>query len=254
MNHRVFGKLAILLVVAVAMAPAVAGAYALQSVYFNQYDQGRGVQVTSSGQTYIGDLARGFTVSVIDENDALLLDENGDTDWFTAFCIEPDKNAGIGENLNYDVELVAPSLVQGGLESAWLMEYADGYTDDAYADYRIGALQLAIWEVIKDYNSAYDFDLSSGEFFWTDISDQNGWFKAETGELAGLYLDNLRNYFDPTGLDGMYAASLTGDYQDFIVNIPNINPVPTPEPGTMVLLAFGLMGMAGVGRKLQRKN
>lgn len=255
MNHRVFGKLAIFLVVALALAPAVAGAYALQSVYFDRQDKGLGVQVTSSGNTLTGGYAGAFTVSVIDENDALLLDENGNTDWFTAFCIEPDQSAGIGENMNYDVELVAPSLVQGGLESAWLMEYADIYTDETYADYRIGALQLAIWEVIKDYTPTYDFDLSSGEFFWTDISNQNGWFKAETGELAGLYLDNLRNYFDPTGLDGMYAASLSDGYQDFMTTVPGIGgAVPTPEPGSMVLLAFGLLGMAGVGRKLHRKN
>lgn len=251
MNRRIFRNAAILLCIAIGIVPAAAGAYSLDSVYFNQNDQGKNVRVTTSGHTYTGGYAGAFTVSVIDENDAALLDETGNTDWFTAFCIEPDQDAKIGSHVNYDVDLVAPSLVQGGLEAAWLMEYSSQYTSAEYENYRIGALQLAIWEVIKDYNADYDFDLTGGDFFWTDISDEKSWFKAETGELAGMYLDNLRNYFDPAGLDGLYAASLNDNHQDFMINVPGIGAAPVPEPASMVLFAFGLIGMAGLGRKFR---
>jgi hypothetical protein len=233
------------LCVAVAIAPAAAGAYSLNSVYFNWSDVEQGMAKNDGQGQYM--FASDFNVSIMDENDAYLLDENGQMDWFTAFCIEPDQMAKTGYNANYEVDFVAPSTVQGGLETAWLMENAERYTPEEYAAHSMGALQFAIWKVVKDYTADYDFDLTGGNFYWTGISE-------ETGDLAGMYLDSLRDYFDPTGLDGMYAASLHGDYQDFMVAVPGINAVPTPEPGSMVLLAFGLLGMAGVGRKLQHKN
>jgi hypothetical protein len=244
MKTHFFGKLAFFLVLAICIAPAVAGAYSLDSVYFNWSEVEQGMAKNDGQGQYM--FASNFNVSVMDDNDAHLLDEYGQMDWFTAFCIEPDQAAKIGYKANYEVDLVAPSTVQGGLETAWLMENAEEYTPEEYADHSMGALQFAIWKVVKDYNAGYDFDLTGGNFYWTGISEK-------TGQLAGLYLDSLRNNFDATGLDGLYAASLHGDYQDFMIALPGVNAVPTPEPGSMILLAFGLIGMAGVGRKFQRK-
>jgi hypothetical protein len=245
MKTQFFGKLAFFLVLAIGVVPAAAGAYSLNSVLPN-WGNLESARVVNNGRADTA-YALDITVSVIDENDAILLDENGQKDWFTAFCIEPDQRAKTGRNANYDVELVAPSMVQGGLESAWLMENMDRYTPDEYASHSMAALQFAIWKVVKDYNTDYSFDLSGGNFYWTNI-------RKKTGELASMYLDNLRNYFDPTGLDGMYAASLHGDHQDFMIAAPGIGAAPVPEPASMVLLAFGLIGVAGMGRKFNRKK
>jgi hypothetical protein len=240
MNQRFLVKLAMVLCVTVAIAPAVAGAYTLEKVNFNWDDQYEGKAVYNGKTKKLP--ASNFSVSILDENDAFLLGEDGKPDWFTAFCLEPLQTAG---KKNVDVDLVAPSTLQGGLESAWLVENADDYTEDEFKKYSMAALQFAIWEVMMDYDAGHLYDLRGGDFVYTKMP-------GETEYLAGLYLGALKDSFSSAGLDEMYSVSQTGKFQDFIINVPGTAPVP--EPGTMVLLAFGLIGMAGFGRKFRRQN
>ncbi|MCP4345718.1 MAG: PEP-CTERM sorting domain-containing protein [Desulfobacterales bacterium] len=159
-------------------------------------------------------------------------------DVFTAFCIDPDQPISTGQNQNLPVELVPVSTVTGGLEAAWLLQE---YGNDMDA----GAMQVALWEVVKDSGN---YDLNSGDF----ILKSSGSIR----DLANEYLDNLAANFDDDGLDALFMASKHPKKQDLIylgtVVGDDTSAVVTPEPGTMFLLCFGLLGLVGLRKKIRK--
>ncbi len=168
--------LAILFVVFLMPFSALASTYTIDNINFNSAGS---VNIELNGSNKPHDSSVGtFTVSFAE------LDKS-----FTAFCIDPDQPIKSGSNKNLPVELVPVSTVPGGLEAAWLLQE---YGDDMDA----GAMQVALWEVVKDT----DYDLDSGNFILNSASNN------KMRGLANDYLDDLAANFDATGLNALFMA------------------------------------------------
>ena len=168
----------------------------------------------------------------------------GDTEAFQSFCLERSEKVYPGTyNAFLNTNAVQGSVADPGGDplsqgAAWLhQQFAEG-TLDTY-DYTPGdgrissaaALQAAIWWLEGEITTLDEY--------------------SELGRFKKALLDEFDSY-DDAKLDnkGKYRAMVLNLYtregalaQDQIVYC-------VPEPGTLLLLGLGLLGIAGVRRKL----
>ena len=76
-----------------------------------------------------------------------------------------------------------------------------------------------------------------------------------------LYSDSTLNngdvsllMYNPSPGQYVFAGDIDGDqnFSDIVTQAESINPVPNPEPATMLLLGSGLVGLIGFGRKFRK--
>lgn len=157
---------------------------------------------------------------------------------FNAFCIEPREFVSPGSTYTYDFsDLSAGATNIGGMGAAkaTLLEELFGryypVIGAPITAQKAGALQIAIWEIVRENSGA--LDVSNGNVVFSNPADPGAL------TLAQSYLSSL----DGTGphLDNLYALTAIGA-QDVIVQIP--------EPVTSFATGLALIALALIARRL----
>lgn len=171
----------------------------------------------------------------------------------TMYCV--DLQGAIYKNTSWTAIINTGEKPDGVVSSdawdmaAWLAEKNTGWSTGSYSADKGAGLQIAIWEVISDYNkSAADgnWSLSNGNFRLSGAANaaSEAWNFFSSAESAGV----------PTGYAAnqqWYEAVTSG--QDQIFFIPNYGPPPSvPEIPAMALAPLGIATMGFIKRKFAK--
>ncbi len=167
------------------------------------------------------------------------------SDWFYTFCTDIGVSIRFGQTYEYNpVPFVPtpthpnPAWTANGIQFA--AELYNSHLNDAIANPVAGTgLQLAIWEVLYDAS----WDLTGGKFTAKNTLDNTAPIGDKPTDFANDYLVQLSQLQSVPNYPGTYYQPANdGKYQGLI---------RVPEGGaTLALLGMGLMGLAGLRRKL----
>ncbi|MDX9788940.1 MAG: PEP-CTERM sorting domain-containing protein [Desulfobacterales bacterium] len=119
-----------------------------------------------------------------------------------------------------------------GYETSWAIDQLTGGSWSA---------GMATGTMASYTNYTFNWDLSAGDYL------------LEMGDTFGDGLDNGGHVYLAVAGNVLLdqVGNVFGSYYSFPFEVNGNNPVP--EPSTMILLGFGLVGLAGVARKKMKK-
>lgn len=172
-------------------------------------------------------------------------------DTFVGFCIDLRDGIGWGQKESWNlIDLWrAPNPSAGSMGpdkaddlSRMLATYLPDFSkaSSTLSAAQAAGLQLAIWEIVWETNSAYS--ISGGTARFTSSADAQNWATSYlSGRWAPNGLTNLKAISLPT------AGSETPKVQDFLVQV-------VPIPAAAWLFGSALLGTLALGRRKQKND
>ncbi len=150
---------------------------------------------------------------------------------FVSWCVDILQDTYLGQSVS-DYTLVGAALVPqiGYTRADALARLATKYLGQVHDGTSAGAFQLAVWEIVYE-NTGTAYDISTGNFSASGANDGSlGLAQTWLGNLGTTSTYNVNVWASPTHQDLAVFTSV-------------------PEPGTLGLLAVGLIGLGLAKRK-----